>query len=760
MKPMQHHRKRQTLFVFLVMTARALVAAEPAWEAEIANRRGEYLAWIVDEFGKLEPSMKPLDGRAWSLNQARLFLNRDTQLANRYFERVELTFDADFMGIRLVKTLLDFGQSDRLSDNARKHLTKIIREWPMDRRNGISKAAYWPPRFTENHDLMHLTIGLFSEQLRGQPTATLINELKKSLSWRFERGFYEWGSHRYQLHYSNPLLVLAIHAPDPDVRRGAADLFNLILAERALMSVGGYLGGPGMRSYGRNRGCDYLDDNRYDAFLPTVWLALGVGQPRFDYTKSDGLMPAGDGYGNGNDPRLNQDEAMFLATSRLTPHPILGALLAEVARQPESVYTGRRSSAGHPFQNASPGNRRSQQVLYYYNTPHISLGSLLYLPHAGKMSVSANSRPRFFSVMFPQRPDQVLRTRLSAAELKAGIHSYKYKADRVAQHRDWLIAAGQLSTSHGLVSRKVQGWDVFQVGQGLCAHVELDGGWHVFQVADTDKFHDPQSFLAALEKPHVRDGWAHGMSLNGDRIRVDLQTMAVWVNGVQRPFPIEMLHDSPWMTSEYWSGRITVRAAGREVTFHNQALHVEPVALPKIATGHRRWGKPHSEGAVTNLNHVRAMGGMSPRDHDSLLKSVSIMIPNNQNQSARLAVYAGGSLESGPHGQSPAELLFDFGQTPKGQSGWVTLTHPTGVHIPTNTPIWLTWKGASNDAGVMYLEEPTGQDDFQRSRGRWNSQALNSNPGEPWPRVWPKQDTGAFDGARYCCFLTLTKLRR
>jgi hypothetical protein len=400
------------------------VETNAAWEEEIAVRRSEYLDWVVEQFGKLEPQMKPLDGRAWSLNQARLFLNRDTDKASRYFETIKLTFDPDFMGIRLLKTLLDFGETDRLSNQAKEHLRGIIRNWPMDRQGGISRAAFWPPRFTENHDLMHLTIGLFSEQLRGQPIESHLNELKKSLSWRFERGFYEWGSHRYQLHYSNPLLVLAVHAPDPDIRRGAADLFNIMLAERALMSVGGYLGGPGMRSYGRNRGCDYLDNNRYDSFLPTVWLAFGVGEPRFDFTQSDGLQPAthdlseeqaqeiqpaGDGYGNGRDPRLNQDEAMFLATTQMTPHPIVKALLDEVATRPELVYTGRRASAGHPFQNASPGHSRSRQLLYYYNTPHVSLGSLQYLPEAGKMSVSYNSRPRFFSVMFPERPEQVLQ---------------------------------------------------------------------------------------------------------------------------------------------------------------------------------------------------------------------------------------------------------------------------------------------------------------------------------------------------------------
>ncbi|MDP7303983.1 MAG: hypothetical protein QGG09_12840, partial [Pirellulaceae bacterium] len=621
-----------TLVTLCVASAR-LQAAEPAsvWQQGIETRRGEYLDWIVNEFGKLEPDMKPLDGRAWSLNQARLFLNRDTDKASRYFETVRLTVDPDFMGIRLLKTLLDFGETDRLSNGAKEHLRGIIRDWPMDRKGGISRAAYWPPRFTENHDLMHLTIGLFSEKLRGQPIESQLNELKRFLSWRFERGFYEWGSHRYQLHYSNPLIVLAIHAPDPDIRRGAADQLSVILAERALMSVGGYLGGPGMRSYDRNRGCDYLDNNRYDSFLPTVWLALGVGEPRFDYSRSGGLEPAVDGYGNGRDPRLNQDETMFLATTRLTPHPIVKGLLEEAATRPELVYTGRRASAGHPFQNAHPRNPRSRQAVVYYNTPHVSLGSLQFLPEAGKMSVSFNSRPRFFSVMFPENPEQVLRTRLSDADLEAGTKSYDYTADRVAQHRDWLIAAGELSASHGLTSRKLGSWDLFRVGRGLCAHMELPGGWHVFQVADLDKFSNEHSFVSALQQPTIRDGHAHGASLNGDRIRVNLKTMAIHINGVERASLMRMLHDSPLMSSEFGRGRITIRTSNREVTFDNSALQYEAVALPKLAAGHTRWGSSHSDGYTTRLTHVRAMGGLSPRDRDCMLKSVSILIPQNKS---------------------------------------------------------------------------------------------------------------------------------
>jgi hypothetical protein len=757
-----HRTLKQTasVIMLLLIAASKSPAADnvSAIQKQLAQRRQEYLGWIVDNFSQLEPTMKPLDGRAWSLNQARLFLNKDIAKANQYYESIRLTNDPDFMGIRLLKTLLDFGDSGRLSNNAKDHLTAIIKNWPMDRKQFISRVATWPPAFTENHDLMHLTIGLFSEKLRGQAIEHHLSELRKSLRWRYERGFYEWGSHRYQMHYTNPLQILAEYAPAPDVRRGAEELFNIILAERALMSVGGYLGGPGMRSYDRRKGCDYLDNNRYDSFLPTVWLALGVSEPRFDFSASGGLEPAGDGYGNGRDPRLNQDEAMFLATNRLVPHPIVYELLDEVSTRPELIYVGRRAAAGHPFQNAVPNNPRSHQVVYYYITPHVSMGSLQYLPYAGKMSVSW-SPPRFFSVMFAENPSQVLRTRLSDEDLSADEQSYDYVADRIVQHENWLLAAGELSASHGLTSRKTGRWDLFHVGQGLCAHVELPDDWHVFQVSDLEKYHDAQSFVAALTIPTIEDGVAQGVTTNGDRVSVDLKTMSITINDVLREPKLEMLHDSPLMNSVYGSGKITIRTKASDVTFDGTSLRPDDVDLLKLPPGLTRWGNPTSEGSTTTIVHARAMGGLSPQEHVTLLKSVSILIPHNNGGTARVAVYAGGTLERGPHSGVPAQLLYDFGRTAKGDSGWLTLKHPgDGVGIPANTPIWLAWKGSGGAANILYQEYRELRTDFQAARGRWDSKAIHNDAEEPWPETWPADDDGGFDDAWYACYLTLEQL--
>ena len=59
----------------------------------------------------------------------------------------------------------------------------------------------------------------------------------------------------------------------------------------------------------------------------------------------------------------------------------------------------------------------------------------------------------------------------------------------------------------------------------------------------------------------------------------------------------------------------------------------------------------------------------------------------------------------------------------------------------------------------MYLEDSVGNDEFQPDRGRWDSKAISIKSDEPWPTAWPENDSGGFDNARYCCFLTLEPFR-
>jgi hypothetical protein len=208
------------------------------------------------------------------------------------------------------------------------------------------------------------------------------------------------------------------------------------------------------------------------------------------------------------------------------------------------------------------------------------------------------------------------------------------------------------------------------------------------------------------------------------------------------------------MRSEYGSGKITIETDSGGVTFDSARFRPEPIGLPKLPEGMARWGNPHDEGSTTKVEHVRALGGLSP-ERNILLKAVSILIPDNAGGSVRLAVYAGGTLDRGPPADSAATLLYDFGQTAKGQTGWNTIETPTDIRIPARTPIWLAWKGTGAKVQVVYSEEPFAPNDFQPHRGRWESKAISSDPEETWPQTWPQDEDGAFDAFQYACFLTI-----
>ena len=263
----------------------------------------------------------------------------------------------------------------------------------------------------------------------------------------------------------------------------------------------------------------------------------------------------------------------------------------------------------------------------------------------------------------------------------------------------------------------------------------------MLQVSDLNTFASREKFVAALTVPERSGEKLNAVTISGDRVSVDLTNMSIAINGELRTNPPKMLHDSGPMKSVYGSGRITIATQSDSVTFESAAFRPEPVGLPELPQGMTRWGKPDSSESTTKVNHVRALGGMSP-DRDTLLKSVSILLPKNDGSSIRIAVYAGGQLDGGPHSDPPAKLLFDFGQTPKGETGWNTLKHPKGIRIPANTPIWIAWKGSGGKAEVAYFEERSGPGNFQTDRGRWDSKAIKLIPAVPWPRVWPTNDGG------------------
>ena len=546
-----------------------------SYEAELSQRRVAYVQWVIDHFGAMESEMAATDGRRWALSHARLALNSDLDKANRYLESFEVTKDSDICFIRFLKTLLDYQDSPRLSGKAKAHISGILTAWP---ENELSSVAKWPAIHTENHDLMHLTIALFGQQCRGKDMSGHVDEIQQALAWRFERGWIEWNSANYQYHYSNPLIILADHAPSDELRHCAQDLLNVLLAERALLGVNGFLGGPSFRCRTAdvehsltNRKVAYLEDSRYDAFLPTVWLAFGLGEPRFDFEKAsvEGLQPATTEYASGNEPRLKQDEGMFFACSSFQPHPVVVALAAEAATRDVLVYEGRRH-LGWPGIRSGETMWETQRwmpgALYYYNTPHVSMGSI----HSSGWVCQS----RYDKVVFAASPSQGLRVEIMLPGVAP--HKRRYEArGRVVQHRNWLLGQGTLFEDGGVRARRVGPWNVYKVGKGLCAHFALPDSYHVLVVSDLDKWCSEEAFVQALSIPSMEGNQVHATGMDMDEITVDLRDMSIAINGTPRPHPPTMLHDCEYMRSEYGSGEIAIHTEKGSVTFPSSALSAD-----------------------------------------------------------------------------------------------------------------------------------------------------------------------------------------
>ncbi len=515
--------------------------------AGLAARRRETMEWVLENLHP--PADDPYSHQHWCLNHARLVLQRDIEPANRYFETVELDprpyvwpdgsvegVDWDFMGINLLRTLLDFSGSGLLGDGAKARLRAMFTNWVRNAyRNPRQKhfkdndrAARYPVIFTENHDLMCLTIGYFGELLAGRDASGHEAQLAQSLSWRFRRGWTEWHSPCYQTAYLNPLLILADHAPNARIRQGARDLANVQMAERAALSVRGYLGGPYCRGYERN-----LANDRNDSYLAVMWMAFGLPD------REDGLSQAG----------------VHFASSGFVPHPVVRELAKLPARTPAAWHRGTR--------DCSTQVELPRRTICYYNTPHVSMGSMRVVGRA--------HQPRFFNVMFAAEPSKSLRTYLRDSGEPSPWYP-RHERGEVVQYQNWLIARGSLAEEGGLAAEQASAFRLYRVGRGLCAHIAIAPDLHVFQVSDLDLHRDAAAFVASLSVPTVDRGMVRARTSSGDTLVVNVADMSIEVNGRPGHNWSDRLHAGLWLFADWDGGRITIRTEASEASFSDEAL--------------------------------------------------------------------------------------------------------------------------------------------------------------------------------------------
>lgn len=506
---------------------------------EVDARRGEYMEKVLGEFDPSTVSDK-YDRKLWSINHTRLVLHREIEEANKYFETagldprpirwrdgIEDTPDWDFPATDYLRTLLQFADSPLLSRNAKENLKSLFLNWVQPRKKANqdnNRVAKWPRIHTENHDIMLLTIGLFCEYFAGRDCSEHIRQLSQSLAWRFERGWVEWSSPCYQIHYLNPLLILAEYAPDENLRRGANDLINLQIAERVVLSMNGYLGGPFYRGYK-----PHLSTDRFDSYLPVMWMLFGLG-----------------------DPSLVLDSGVHFACSSFKPHKVLSYLLDDIRKKSLLEYKGTRYS--------TVGRR----LIYYYNTPAVSIGSVRafhYTPQS-----------RYFSVLFAEDPDKSLSTYFRDPAIQNPWDDLSARGE-VVQHKNWLISRGKLVENGGIESERANGVNLYTIGKGLCAHIELPDNLHIFQTSDLDTYPHPRDFLSRVSMPVKKDNFLFARTTDGERLVVNLYDMSLYVNGEPAEDWSSFLHYCPpLIQSKYGAGVIEIRTSGGDLILSNRVL--------------------------------------------------------------------------------------------------------------------------------------------------------------------------------------------
>ena len=495
------------------------------------------------------PVEDPYDIKHSRINQARLILNKDIEQANRYFEMVALDKrpmiwpdgtsadkDWDFMGIDLLRTLLDFSKSGKLSEKARANLRSVFTNWEQPRKEHFKdsdRMARYPVIYTENHDLLCLTIGYFGEVFAGRDTRNHETQLARSLSWRFHRGWSEWHSPCYQVIYLNALLILADHAPNAIIRKSASDLVNIQLAERAALSIRGYLGGPYCRGYDT-----HISNDRNDSYLSVMWMAFGLPD-KADAIPYDGI---------------------HFASSGFMPHPEVLRLSEMPAKTASAFHRGTR--------DCSTRQGVSRQMICYYNTPHISMGALRIFGCA--------HQPRFFNVMFAAEPSKSLRTYLRHSGTPNPWYPRNERGE-LCQHQNWLIARGDLVEENKLSPEKVGPFNIYRVDKGLCAHVALEPDLHVFQVGDLDQYADVPLFVNSLSLPVIESGYelkmVRALTTNKDNLEVNLADMSLSINGQPEHDWLDKLYTGPSLFSDWDSGRIEIKTGPTSgCVFSDEAL--------------------------------------------------------------------------------------------------------------------------------------------------------------------------------------------
>jgi len=442
------------------------------------------------------------------LSLARLAKGTDLEAANKYFADWGPTHDPsqyndNFTYTYWIRAYFMYKDTDRLTVAAKSRmLTKIGQEW----RN-------YRPHGSENHTMCHASNIYLARQLYGDDLSTMRSWLINRFVNRAKTGWHEFNS-SYEAVTTWGIWNLADFVEDPVIKKLATMTLDWLLAEYAVENLNMYRGGPFHRNY------------------TTAWddqYAMDIGA---NYVFFGNYVVRG------------------------TPAALHAALSDYRAPKVVVDIAIDRDGKGSYVLKA----RRPKGNLYYYVTPEFVLACAQNGGSLGKIGTGGVEKVRYgdqrWDLSFGTGPRAVIH---SDSEGKPSQYKNLLVIDTQGKPLKYAVLLGrdfEINETEGQ-------WRFIKEG-GAYAAIHCQGSLYLFELRLASDYGSFADFKKDIKGNPFRgsDPYTYTSTL-GDTI--EFTDRIIKVNGQSYNPSNYKLFDSPFVNSEWDSGYVVIRKAGREL---------------------------------------------------------------------------------------------------------------------------------------------------------------------------------------------------
>ena len=518
------------LFVCLFGPGIAPVAAEKGTDKGYEARRAEYLANYAKRPLKQGPNPRTwVDVERWCVAHACLATGTRLDEANQYLSEVQwaslwhgLVADSDVQVTDLLRTYLEFRESDLLSGRAKTHLKQLFEGWQVpntDRNRRADETYQWPCEYTENHSLNILAGSYLIDTVLGRDRSLRKGLLQRFLQDRAKWGWSEFHSPNYAAVTAKALTCLVDFAPDKPIAESARMSLDILAYEFANHSLRHWRGVPFAR------GARSQSNNASNSFYELARLWFGDRAENAQYR-------------GGN----------FLAH-----------LLTSKYRPPEGAdwLVNHPDERGRYVMNevATTGPAKLRVPIVTYVAPNVTMASA--------QGCGSYYDGCYWSISFASSPGNVI--------------TGTYPGGRNILQRGNVMAVFGAVSWHGKLQKGTDGnTTIGGDGKAFVGQIDLDGECHVLMVGDVSEYADEAAFRRAFTSLGAQfDGGVVFWTMpNGKKVRMvnercgaGWRLVSAWQDDRRIRPDTNLLYDSPQMRSVRGSAQIEVLHDGRKQTY-------------------------------------------------------------------------------------------------------------------------------------------------------------------------------------------------